>query len=448
MPTRSSDSRVPLAAVMIAAVAVVGALAFWDEQRESGAALNDFAQEQATLAASVANELGTRLSAVEATAVPLTDLLAGAARLERPAALVVLVAPPHGTLHATDGREVAAPPIASALAQGRSTLRLTKAEAATVGLSERTAMAGLAHLDAGRHGRWSVAVVASAERERDRERWARLRLVLSTTLAAGLVVGFGGHALRRQRKQFELQRQLELADVERERDERLARLSRATTMVTLASGVAHEISTPLGVISGRAEQLLQRAEGDERSRRAASAILDQCQRIKDVVRGLLDVARGGSPVLHGVHPTALASAAVTLVEHRFEKAGVRLTTAVPDSLPLVHCDPTLLEQALVNLLLNACDACARGGAVELSARAGAGGVTFVVTDDGEGIAEVAVARATEPFFTTKPGDRGTGLGLAIVNEIAKCHRGSFAIEPGTPRGTRASLQVPVEGSTS
>jgi signal transduction histidine kinase len=293
-----------------------------------------------------------------------------------------------------------------------------------------------------------VAVVASAERERDRERWARVRLVLATALAAGLVVGFGGHALRRQRKELELQYDLEVSEVERERDERLARLSKAATTVTLASGMAHEISTPLGVISGRAELLMQRVKGDEPASRAALAILEQSQRIKDVVQRFLNLARGGSPTFQDASPGALVDAAVALVEHRLEKAGVRLVRSESPPLPPVRCDPTLLEQAIVNLLLNACDACARGGTVEVGARASSGELTFVVSDDGEGIADRHASRAGEPFFTTKPEGKGTGLGLAIVNEIAKCHRGSFSIEPWQPRGTRAFIRLPLEGSAA
>ena len=441
----------PMLTLMVAAVGGVAVLAYWDEQRESAAALADFAQEQATLAASVANELATRLGIDEGArggSAGRGTLLPGAARLERPNSVVIFVAPPGAPLQASDGRQLRFAPITDAIGAGRSTLRLGRSEAAALGLPERTAIAGLARVNGGSSGTWGVAVVASAERERDRERWARARLVLAILLAAGLVLGFGGHALHRQRKELELQRELEVRELQRERDQRLARLSRAASMVTLASGIAHEISTPLGVISGRAEQLLERAGDDERGRRGALTILEQAQRIKDVVRGFLDVARGGSPTLQHVAPRALANAAVALVEHRFAEAGVRLAPTVPETMSAVPCDPTLLEQALVNLLLNACDACRRGGTVELSASADAGGLTFTVTDDGEGIEQVNAARAAEPFFTTKPRGKGTGLGLAIVTEIAKCHRGSFSIQPGRPQGTRASIRIPVETRTS
>ena len=435
-----------LAVVMVAVVTTVAALGYWDEQRESAAALDDFGREQATLAVSVADDILVRLAAGSAQGPSRSELLGGVSRLDRPNSLAVLVRTPAGDLLASDGREVRSPEISAALAGGRSTLRLAGPQAAALGLPERTAMAGLAHLDAGGGGRWGVAVVASAERQRDRERWARGRLVLATALAAGLVVGFGGHALRRQRKELELQRELQVREIERERDERLARLSKAATTVTLASGMAHEISTPLGVISGRAEQLLSRVGGDERASRAALAILEQSQRVKDVVRGFLDLARGASPALQDVAPGAVVDAAVGLVEHRLEKAGVSLVRGDGPALPPVRCDPTLLEHAIVNLLLNACDACVRGGTVEVVARTDSGELTFEVCDDGAGIAAKAADRATEPFFTTKSQGKGTGLGLAIVDEIAKCHRGSFSIHPRRPRGTRACIRLPLEGS--
>ncbi len=72
-------------------------------------------------------------------------------------------------------------------------------------------------------------------------------------------------------------------------------------------------------------------------------------------------------------------------------------------------------------------------------------INFVVVDDGIGIADADAARAVEPFFTTKPVGQGTGLGLAITNEIVKAHRGSLSIAPNAPRGTRATIEVPIAG---
>jgi signal transduction histidine kinase len=104
----------------------------------------------------------------------------------------------------------------------------------------------------------------------------------------------------------------------------------------------------------------------------------------------------------------------------------------------------MLQHALVNLLLNACEACAPGGRVRVAAHREKDGVAFTVTDDGAGISAEAAARATEPFFTTK--GHGAGLGLAITSEIVKMHRGTFTLRPASPRGTVAAVIIPEGGA--
>jgi signal transduction histidine kinase len=215
-------------------------------------------------------------------------------------------------------------------------------------------------------------------------------------------------------------------------------------MLTLASGVAHELSTPLGVIAGRAEQIQARATLDERITRSAQVILEQVEHVSRVIRGLLGLARGGAPALEEVEPSAVVRGALALVEHRFTQAEVALAPKLPPALPGLRCDRKLLEHALVNLLLNACDASPRGGNVQVEARREGEEVVFCVVDDGAGILPADAARAAEPFFTTKPNGKGTGLGLAIATEIAKSHRGSLSIGPAEPHGTRACIRIPLE----
>jgi signal transduction histidine kinase len=442
---------VPLMVVAIAGVAV---LAWWDGQRESAVSLDDFTSEQTTLAASVANDLEGRLHAAaragmvpidhdarrEFSAVDLTTL----ARIEKPGALMLLVRPPDSSaFFTTSGEMIESPPIAEAFVAGARSVRLTRPESSALGLPERMAMVGLANADGGPMGIWKVAAVATAQRVRDRQRRSSIRLVLAVAIAAGLTLAFGGLALRNQRSEMELSHELELARIARERDERLERLSQAATMLTLASGMAHELSTPLGVIVGRAEQILPRVSGDERATRGVQSILDQAERIREVIRGFLSVARGGSPVLREIEPAEVVKGAAALVEHRFVKAGVRLTFRVPDALPRIRCEPRLLEHALVNLLLNACEACAKDGQVVVELQPHAGMVEFAVVDEGAGIDEAIAARVLEPFFTTKA--TGTGLGLAVANEIVKTHRGTLGITPLRPKGTRVAFQVPVSG---
>ena len=215
--------------LMLLAIVAMAGLAYVDEDREGAAALADFAQEQTTLAESLAGALSAYLSAVRpdvldaAQAQPesrsvleryLSAVVHSSAEAERASRRIILLqAPGTADFRATDGRFIAAPTILAALEQGRTYLRLAPSEAGQLGLPARTALAGLAHVDAGPAGRWGIAAVASAERERDRERWARWRLILSVATASGLVLSFGGLAMRNQRKQLLLRHRLQLADL-------------------------------------------------------------------------------------------------------------------------------------------------------------------------------------------------------------------------------------------
>jgi signal transduction histidine kinase len=434
--------RFPLGGAMVAVIAGIAGLSYWDARRESAAALQDFAQDQATLAGALGAALRIRFAA--GSSISEDDLLAGLRSVERPAALVIVARRPHESmLRATDGRSLAAPRLTEALDRGDSVVRIPRDESARFGLPARTALAGLSRIDAGSAGTWDIVAVASAERERDREDWARRRLLLSVITAAGLVLAFGSLASRNQRKELVLERELALASLQQQRDERLERASKAAAMGTLAMGVAHEISTPLGVIAARAEQMAPRVAGDERLSASVVAILSQTDRINQVIRGLLGLARGDAPSAERIYPRSLIENAVTLVEHRFTKAGVRLIRRLDVDIPTVMGDPRLLEHAIINLLLNACDACEPGVEVEIQARRDGGDVEIAVADSGSGISLADVGRALEPLFTTKAREGGTGLGLAIAHEIIASHRGTLLFSARSPRGTRAAIRLPL-----
>jgi two-component system NtrC family sensor kinase len=419
-----------LVLAMVAAITAVGLLAYWDELRRSEGGLDDFADEQASVASAAALAIASELPASGDPNVE-PRVVATLRALERDGVRALVVAPNGVTAFATDGSHLEVPGLADATRSRARSLRIARDDAGRLGLPARTAELGLAALPGG----WSVGVLATAEKQRDRDRAGLRRLWLSIALATGLVALFGGLALARQRAQLELVR-----------DAELERVSRAATMAALGSGVAHELSTPLGVIVGRAEQMLGRANGDERLAKNAQAILDQADHIDRVVRGLLGLARGAPIALQEIDPQKLVREAAALVDHRFARAHVQLATAVTDGLLPVRCEPLLFKHALVNLLLNACDASPTGGTVRLDVRADAGEVSFVITDEGEGITPAAAARAIEPFFTTKPAGQGTGLGLAIANEIASTHRGTLSIAATEPRGTRAAISIPLGGA--
>lgn len=489
---------------MLLTVALIIGLAFWDAERQASATLEDFAQEQATLAHSVADDLENRLqyarrdallaaeltlhgqqisprlrepylamrlesatepapappeldSGIQLTApvdaerriklrVAPAQLLSGVRHLERSAGLVLLIAPPQQAerrvFFTTEGKPLTSELLSTAFADGLSFVPIPRKEAARLGLPARMALAGLAQVDGGPLGTWRIVTVKSALRERDRSRRARWRVVLGVLLASALVLSFGCVALLLQRRKLRTEQALIITDLRRQRDERLLRANKAATLGTLALGITHELSTPLGVIAGRAEQLLSRLAGDERGTRSAQAILDQTDHIGQIIRGFLAMVRGHNPATEPLTPAAVVQGAVALVEHRFAKADVQLTTSMEEALPRIRGDLLLLEHALINLLLNACDACGRKGRVQVRVTAEQGTILFSVLDTGVGISAADAERAMEPFFTTKPAEAGTGLGLAIAQEIVKHHRGELQLFPRPEGGTCATIHLP------
>jgi two-component system NtrC family sensor kinase len=428
---------------VVASVALVGGLAYWDSLRESRAALQDLGTEQANVARGIAAALALGTDQVK------RSVLAGApwgpTGLERSGSIKWFLLAPEGLqLEGSDGSVVSSDRVILAAQRRAETVHLSRAEAVALGLPARSALVGLATIDRGPLAGWTIAVAATALRERDRELWAQKRLVLSVLAPTGLLLLLGGIALRNQRKELDLNRELAVAAAREEQNERLASASRVAALGTLALGVAHEVSTPLGVITGRAEQLLGKVQGDARGSAAVNAILDQSQRISQVIRGLLGLARGDRMSSDHLSAVEIAKRAVALIEHRFNAAHVRLAMEIAGDTPTLTGDARLLENALVNLLLNALDASAEGTGVRLVVETRGDRVRFSVDDDGSGILPEHAQKVLEPFFTTKANGEGTGLGLAIANEIVKSHLGTISLTARFPRGTRAVVEIPAD----
>jgi two-component system sensor histidine kinase HydH len=261
-----------------------------------------------------------------------------------------------------------------------------------------------------------------------------------------LLVGLFGAAIRRQdRRAQQLSDALEHAKTAAALRERLQRAEKLATIGTLSAGIAHEVGTPLGVISGRAEQLLTRVpdgETGEAMKKGLSSILGQVDKVSTTIRQLLDFARMRPVTVEAVAPATAIGAAVSLLEHRFRQAKVSVAADASPSLPSLAADRGQLEQVLVNLLMNACDACAPGGHVTARARAGDDGVVLEVADDGSGISAEHLPSVLDPFFTTKKRGQGTGLGLTIAADIVKNHGATLAIESTPGRGTVVRIVWP------
>jgi signal transduction histidine kinase len=224
--------------------------------------------------------------------------------------------------------------------------------------------------------------------------------------------------------------------------EQLRHANRLSTVGTLASGVAHELGTPLTVIAGRAK-MIERGEskGDE-VLDDARAIREQSERMTRIIRQLLDFARRKRVDSQPTDLVALTGKTVSLLEPIARKRAVRLEPPQTAEPIVISADPGQIEQVVTNLVINAIHAQPKGGLVKLELSRDDDQVTLVVADQGEGMADEIKAHIFEPFFTTKDVGEGTGLGLSVVYGIVEEHRGRIEVESEPGRGTRFSVILP------
>jgi two-component system, NtrC family, sensor kinase len=438
---------------MAIGIGAVVAAESWDARHEAEKALEDLMQEHALLALALSAKLEAprvlEPSAAGTTAV--STVCSAAADLERAGGVVaVLSFAKDGSLKTCGGRSVVISSLEQAVERGEKSLILSRDEAARLGLPGRVAVAGLAPLPRAT-GLTAVVVTGTAASERDRSRRQQARTMVSMAVVSALILGFGLADLRRQRRELALERQVELEKTKQERDAELAKANRMATIAALASGFAHEIGTPLGIISGRIELLSADTETPERRGELLAQVTQQVARVGTLVRSFLGFARGEAGLLARAPVREIAESAVRLVRHRYVTAGIELVLELVDVAGgVIACEPALFEQALVNLLVNALEASSRGQCVTLRVERSGGRLSFTVSDQGCGIPESVMAHVTEPFFTTKSRSGGTGLGLTIAREIVAHHRGELEIQrralvDGRAAGTAVVIRVPCQG---
>jgi signal transduction histidine kinase len=238
-------------------------------------------------------------------------------------------------------------------------------------------------------------------------------------------------------------------------ESQLLRAEKLATVGVLAAGIAHEIGTPLGVVRGRAEYVLDKLGAAHGQAGGLQEIVDQIDHVSRTIVQLLDFARVKPAAVQPVSVGPLATAIADLLRLEASRRKVSITVDVPDDLAPVAADPDQLQQVLVNLVMNACDACSPKGRVGITARAeesgpaaGWGRVRIDVTDDGCGIPPEHSSQVFDPFFTTKKRGQGTGLGLSIAAQIVRNHGGQIELDSEPGRGTCISVLWPAAAAPS
>jgi PAS domain S-box-containing protein len=233
-----------------------------------------------------------------------------------------------------------------------------------------------------------------------------------------------------------------------ELESQLSQAEKLSSIGLLAAGVAHEVNTPLAVISSYAQMLTKQINGDAKLGELLEKITRQTFRASEIVNNLLNFSRTGATEFSQIDLNKIIKETLTLLEHQFKTSRIKVDAQLYEGLPTIHGNAGKLQQVFLNLFLNAKDAMAgKGGTISIRTSNG-DAVQVDISDSGAGIAPEHINKIYDPFFTTKASpregqSRGTGLGLSVTYGIIQEHAGKIRVDSQPGRGTRFQLEFPL-----
>ena len=245
----------------------------------------------------------------------------------------------------------------------------------------------------------------------------------------------------------------------RQREESEAKLlhsERQASVGRLAAGVAHEINNPLTGTLTFTHLLLRRKDLPEDAQRDLEVIARSTERVRDIVRGLLDFSRQTQLKPEPLDINALIKHTLSLVENQALLKGIELRQELGQGLKVCTLDRSQMQSVVLNIVLNAIDATERGGSITVGTSASVAtdpsgedgiareGIQIVVSDTGCGIPPEDMPRLFEPFFTTKEVGKGTGMGLSVSRGIVEKHGGAIRVTSTVGRGSTFVIWLPVD----
>ncbi len=227
-----------------------------------------------------------------------------------------------------------------------------------------------------------------------------------------------------------------------ELERKLVQADKLSSIGLLAAGVAHEVNTPLAVISTYAQMLSKQVSDDDQKSKLLEKIAKQTFRASEIVNSLLNFSRISPTEYVEVDLNRIIRETASLIDHQFQKTGVEVILNFSDDLPAVRGNSGKLQQVFLNLFINARDAMPSGGTLTVRTWAEGGFAHIEVADTGQGIPAENVTRIYDPFFSTKGPKKGTGLGLSITYGIVQEHNAIIEVNSELGRGTRFHLEFP------
>ncbi len=227
----------------------------------------------------------------------------------------------------------------------------------------------------------------------------------------------------------------------------LSQADKLSSIGLLAAGVAHEVNTPLAVISSYTQMLAKQLQGDPQKSGLLEKITRQTFRASEIVSNLLNFSRTSGTEFADVDINKVITDTLALLEHQFKIAKVQVHSNLTSGISAIQGNPGRLQQVFLNLFLNAKDAMPGGGTLNVATSNG-DMVSVRVSDTGSGIAPEHIQRIYDPFFTTKTAPkegqrRGTGLGLSVTYGIIQEHAGKIRVESNPGSGTTFALDFPL-----
>ncbi len=231
-------------------------------------------------------------------------------------------------------------------------------------------------------------------------------------------------------------------------EQQVLQTEKLTSLGLLAAGVAHEVNTPLAVISNYAQMLAKQFGTEDKRSGLVEKIVQQTFRASEIVSGLLNFSRTGTGEFDNVDLNHALKETLSLLEHQLNGQGIKVVEDLAGDLPPIYGDYGKLQQVFLNLVLNARDAMPQGGSITLRSRANGQRVLVEIADTGSGIPQDDLDKIFDPFFTTKITGQGTGLGLAVTYGIIKEHHGTIQANSAPGRGTTFMLEFPVQATVT
>lgn len=229
----------------------------------------------------------------------------------------------------------------------------------------------------------------------------------------------------------------------RESEAHIIQSEKLASIGQLASGMAHEIHNPLTIISAEAQLYLERCKGkDEEVDKVMQGVIDECRRAADITRRILRFAKpSASADLEPMDLRRTIEESVTMAGYQVRLDTIEHNITLPENLPRIFGNHNQLQEVVLNLIINACQAMGKGGKLWLNAQANGTSVILKVRDSGPGIPREKLNKIFEPFYTTK--HTGTGLGLFVTQRIIKAHHGTIDVESEEGIGTCFTIRLPI-----